>query len=376
MRYKQNILKTKWLIKGVFILFLTVVFVLIILLSGEIFLRIKKYYPLAAIEYSPNEIWHWSSNLNYHDRCEEGWPITVHTDWFGFRNYGKTIKKPKDVIRIVVIGDSYTEGLGYSDNQIFTSLLEQNLSGLKPHNCKIEVMGASSPAWSTEQEWRCLLNEAKWFEPDYVLLLVCPNDIREAYCKKFVQLTSWDEPKFNGIPFTRNEIRGWKLASKSYLYQYLQATQFGTEYGTFPFLQSRFTFNFGKEDITNWDRPMYLKSSFPELIDARKLFFRLADKMHEECDRSKIKFTVSVVPMVIEYDGTMVKDTALQSGLVSDMVSHYCDTAHVDYVNLYDRFKAEKDPTALFLKSDQHFNSKGHIVTAQGLTEYYKSILK
>ena len=80
--------------------------------------------------------------------------------------------------------------------------------------------------------------------------------------------------------------------------------------------------------------------------------------------------------MVIEYDGTMVKDTALQSGLVSDMVSHYCDTAHVDYVNLYDRFKAEKDPTALFLKSDQHFNSKGHIVTAQGLTEYYKSILK
>ncbi len=369
-------MKANKLIKAIFILFLSLTLILILILSGEIFFRIKKPYALAPVEYNRNEIWHWSKNLNYISKCEEGTQIHVRTDWFGFRNYGKTIKKPKNVIRIVVIGDSYTEGLGYSDNQVFTSLLEQNLAGLNPHNCKIEVLGASSPAWSTEQEWRCLLNEAKWFEPDYVLLMVCPNDIREAYCKKFVELTSWGEAKFNKINFNDSRIFYWKLAAHSYLYQFLQAKVFHTDFGTFPFLFAHYKFNFGKEDSTNWDRPMYLKSAFPELTNARKLFFTLVDEMHHECNKNKVKFTVSLVPMVMEFDSTMVKDTALQSGLVSDMISYHCDTAHIDYVNLYKRFKADNDPTTFFLKSDQHFNAKGHITTAQGLAEYYKEIIK
>jgi lysophospholipase L1-like esterase len=369
-------LKTNRLIKGVFILFLTATILLIVILSGEVFFRITKQYPLAPIEYNSNEIWHWSRHLNYQGQSEEGQPTHVHTDWFGFRNYGKTIKKPKDVIRIVVIGDSYTEGLGYSDNQIITSLLEQSLADIKPHNCKIEVMGASSPAWSTEQELRCLLNEAKWFEPDYVLLMVCPNDIREAYCKKFAVLDSSGEVTFNQLNFSSENVFWWKLAGNSYLYQFLQAKYFKTNYGTFGFLHDHYKFNFGKGDSTNWDRPVYLKSAFPEVVDARKLFFRLVDEMHHECQKNKVRFAVSVTPLVMEFDSTMVKDTALQSGFVSDMISQYCDTAHIDYVNLYNRFKAEKDPTALFLKSDQHFNARGHIVAAEGLTDYYKAILK
>jgi lysophospholipase L1-like esterase len=363
-------------VKAVYLLFFASTAILIILLSGEIFFRVTKSYGLAPIEYNSNELWHWSKNLNYTATNAEGQPISVHTDWFGFRNFGKTMKKPKGVIRIVVIGDSYTSGLGYSDNQVFTSLLEQNLAGLKPHNCKIEVMGASCPAWSTEQELRCLQNEVKWFEPDYVLLMVCPNDIREAYSKKFAELTPDGQLKFNNIHFKKGDVFCWKLAAHSYLYQFLQTKLFASDYGTFQFLFENYKFNFGKEDSTSWDRPVYLKSPFQELTDARKLFFRLIGEMHGECEKNNLKFAVSLVPMAMEFDSTMIKDTAMQSGLVSEMVSHYCDSAKIDYVNLYNRFKTDTNPTSFFLKSDKHFNAKGHIATAQGLTEYYKAILK
>jgi len=346
----------------------------ILLLSAEIFFHVKKYEGLTGIEYNHNEIWNWKGNLDYQSRSEEGYPTIVHTDKFGFRNHGKTIEKPKDVIRIVIIGDSYTEGLGYSDNQIFTALLEQSLAGIKPGGKKIEVIGASSPAWSTEQELRCLMNEAKLFQPDYVLLMVCPNDIREAYCKKFVEITPNGQLKFNAVNFNSSEIFKWKLAGHSYLYQYAQKKWFHSDYGEFSFLARHYKFNFGKEDSSDWDRPVYLKSAFPELADARKLFVRLLDEMNSECKKDNIHFAVSVVPLVIEFDSTMVKDTALQSGLVSDMLQRYSDSAHVDYVNLYDRFKSAPDPTTHFLKSDLHFNKKGHVATAAGLTDYYKKV--
>ena len=144
----------------------------------------------------------------------------------------------------------------------------------------------------------------------------------------------------------------------------------------FPFLNTRYKFNFGKEDSTNWDRPVYLKSPFPELADARKLFLTLLDEMKNECKKENIHFAVSVVPLVMEFDSTMKKDTAMQSGFVSDMLQHYSDTAHVDYVNLYDLFKSDPDPTSHFLKSDAHFNAKGHRVAAEGLTQYYSRLFK
>ena len=230
-------MKTTASIKVIYSLFLILTLLVILILFGEILCRVKNTYGLAAIEYNPIEIWHWKKNLDYQSISEEGFKTVIHTDKFGFRNFGKSLNKPADVVRIVVIGDSYTEGLGYSDNQIFTSLLEQNLAGLKVKGRKIEVIGASSPAWSTEQELLCLMNEAKWFKPDYVLLMVCPNDIREAYCKKFVELTPGGAIRFNKIRFNRGEVFCWKLAAHSRLYQFLQPTLFKTEYGTFSFFK-------------------------------------------------------------------------------------------------------------------------------------------
>ena len=129
---------------------------------------------VTGIEYSPIEIWHWRKFMSDQITNSERETFTVHTDQFGFRNYGHALTKPANVIRILILGDSYTSALNIADDKTFQSLLQKNLSDLRPAGKKIEVLSASSPAWSTEQQLLCLSHEAAQFSPDYVLLMACP----------------------------------------------------------------------------------------------------------------------------------------------------------------------------------------------------------
>jgi len=63
---------------------------------------------------------------------------TVNSDGFRGRDY--SVDKPKGVYRIVVLGDSFTEGLGVNDNETFSYYLEQMLNALNISGKKFEVL--------------------------------------------------------------------------------------------------------------------------------------------------------------------------------------------------------------------------------------------
>jgi lysophospholipase L1-like esterase len=366
-------------------------FVALLLLAGtivlfEIYFRLADRYGregvtwisnkgVTGIEYSPTEIWHWRSFMSDRIINAEGDTIIVHTDQFGFRNYGRSLRKPDSVIRILILGDSYTEALNIADDRIFPALLQQNLADLRPAGKTIEVLSASSPAWSTEQELLCLQNEAAQFAPDYVLLMACPNDIREAWCKKFAVPAGNGNIKFNPINISRGERFLWWLSNRSRLFQYLQQEVFHTDYGAFVQLRAHYVFNFGKADSANWDRPLFLKKPFPQVDSARSLFTDLIAQMQQHCTKHNIHFAVSLSPTQMEFNGTIGTDSSTQSGLVSDQLQTYCQRSGIDYINLYDRFKAQDNTAACFMKPDAHFSSHAHRITADILAGYYRKIL-
>lgn len=330
---------------------------------------------VSGIEYSPLTIWHWRPFMSDRIINAEGDTIIVHTDQFGFRNYGRSLRKPDSVLRILILGDSYTEALNIADDRIFPALLQKNLSDLRPAGKTIEVLSASSPAWSTEQELLCLQNQAAQFAPDYVLLMACPNDIREAWCKKLAVPTGNGNIKFNPISISRSERFLWWLSNRSRLFQYLQQEVLHTDYGAFAQLRAHYTFNFGKEDSTNWDRPLFLKTPFPQVDSACTLFTDLITQMQQHCTKNKIHFAVSLTPTQMEFNGTIGADSSTQSGRVSAILQAYCQRSGIDYINLYDRFKAEDTVAACFMRPDAHFSSYGHRITAATLADYYRKLL-
>jgi hypothetical protein len=97
--------------------------------------------------------------------------INVSMNNFGFRADDWTVEKPKDTIRIAVIGDSFIEALQVPEAQTAVKLLEIQLRAAHPDQ-KIEVMNFGTSNHGVGQYLMVYDEYAKQFQPDYVVIFV------------------------------------------------------------------------------------------------------------------------------------------------------------------------------------------------------------
>ena len=93
----------------------------------------------------------------------------------GFIDRDYTLEKPAGVYRILVVGDSFTEGLRLPMSAAFHSILEENLNNAGK---KVEVINAGVAGWGTDQELLFYRTIGRRYQPDMVLLaFFAGNDI-------------------------------------------------------------------------------------------------------------------------------------------------------------------------------------------------------
>ena len=100
------------------------------------------------------------------------WQATTHGKSLtinsrGLRDRDYPFKKPADVTRILVLGDSFTWGYGVADDEIFTEVLETRLA---ESAAEYEVINSGVSGWGTDQEYLFLVNEGFRYAPDIVVL--------------------------------------------------------------------------------------------------------------------------------------------------------------------------------------------------------------
>lgn len=91
------------------------------------------------------------------------------------------VNKPKDVFRIIMLGDSVTYGLYVDTKQAFPAQLEKMLVGQKIDGRRIEVINAGVPAFTTYNELHFYKDKLKKFSPDLVILGFCMNDVVDPF---------------------------------------------------------------------------------------------------------------------------------------------------------------------------------------------------
>jgi hypothetical protein len=106
----------------------------------------------------------------------------------GLRDREHTIAKPRDTIRIAVLGDSFAEAFQVPMDKTFWAVMEQRLQACVSSSetsataaaSKIEVLNFGVSGFSTAREL-ILLRQRVWqYNPDIVLLLVTTrNDVRD-----------------------------------------------------------------------------------------------------------------------------------------------------------------------------------------------------
>lgn len=139
---------------------------------GEVLLRALGYAgapesQIGNIRIVDDPILNWRFIPN--SRVQDGKVVLTYNST-GFRDREHAKEKPPGVRRVVVLGDSVTEGSGVEAHEIFSSRLQQ---GLGP---RYEVINLGMSGLNTPQEAHILEVEGLGYDPDLVIMNFVLND--------------------------------------------------------------------------------------------------------------------------------------------------------------------------------------------------------
>ena len=107
-----------------------------------------------------------------HTSIDGSWDFVTNNK--GFRNHNNThYKKRNGVIRVLVLGDSHTEGFEVRQESTYSFILEKYLTR---RGYDVEVINAGVSGFSTAEELVFLENEGIKYDPDYVVAGFFAND--------------------------------------------------------------------------------------------------------------------------------------------------------------------------------------------------------
>ncbi|GJM32882.1 MAG: hypothetical protein DHS20C18_18830 [Saprospiraceae bacterium] len=348
---------------------------LALLLVLEVVFRFNPEYGRAGFAFDTQLVWRLNKGLVATKAYAMGQagkePFVLKFNNKGFRGEKFRKKKPANAKRILVIGDSYTAGLDYPDNEVFTGQLESALN--ESADTRYEVLNASCPAWGTDQQYAYWETEGHEYQPDYVLVMVAPNDIREMYNKKLVSIDEQGNITRKKATLPKKERLGWWLATRSSFYQFLQKKVFHTNYGDFLKVFHYYPVNYGIKDSADWDLPIFLKDPFPEVQASYQMCEKLLKTIDKDCKAMGAKLMLGIIPTKAEFDGTYEKLEECQPGTVAVFLDSITRENQIPFLNLYNINAAEEDPLRIFMSWEYHFNKAGHDFTAKHLVPFVKS---
>lgn len=148
--------------------------ILIILLALEIFFRIAGT-ELNRIKPDPNLVYRYIPGKTFSTKTGD-FVNNISLNSYGFNDKEWMLSKHAGK-RILIIGDSFTEGYHVSFEKQFARRLEKELP-------ETELLSAGVSSWDTSTEMKYLELEGLSFEPDVVILqMYIGNDIYDNYVK-------------------------------------------------------------------------------------------------------------------------------------------------------------------------------------------------
>ncbi|MFA5356360.1 MAG: SGNH/GDSL hydrolase family protein [Candidatus Omnitrophota bacterium] len=348
--------------------------VFLILFGAEFIFRTGSHYKVSGTAYDKNLGWRFVKGLHvrqYSTARKKN--ISFSTNSIGFRDREHAIKKNNDIKRIMFLGDSYTAGVPVdfvSDEEIFTRRFAEKVDA---HD-KFDVMNVSCPAWSTDQELLFLQNEGMNYRPDYIFLMIAPNDIREAYIKSFFTMGAGRSLKRNRIPsLSWKERFCWFLSNRSSFYQFLQKKILKTNFGHYDNIFTHFPVFWHIAGAPSVDAPLFLKEMPEEVEKARYLFKMIISEINNLCIAEKCKLILVVLPTKMQINNQL-DDVFYQRGKISDYVKNIADEQGILFLDLFSSLHKEEDPNKIFLSHEFHFSVYGHSFVAGKLYDFFSEI--
>lgn len=266
----------------------------------------------------------------------------------GLRDYEH--KKEKDLLtfRILVLGDSFTLGLGVNIEESYPKVLETMLN--KNNNGRVykryEVINGGVDGYGTEQEYLYYTELGKEYMPDLVIVGLYSNDIEEVAA---------------GIPSTYSKT---KLKNSFYFLSYLRGLQILTTKYRGDLLQ------------------LYKGQYTPQFEDAIKRTKEYLNKIRDFSISNGSKTVLVIIPFCLEidrqeWDKKGLSDTYSEvffdknMSKFSDIFTEFEKSSNIPTLPLLPAFR-KTGTRPLYFKRDPHFTKEGHKLAAENIYNFIK----
>lgn len=288
---------------------------------------------------------------------KEGYSIS-YVNSLGMRNR-EIAPKRNDEFRILLIGDSYTEGYQVDANKIFAAILEKNLN-TKQKIKHINVINGGKAGNSPADYIYSANFYKKALKPDFVVIQINSNDLKECL----------DNPE--SPVYISNHNNNFRIAKKP---NYISANGLRQKLPQLSFFTQFAILRVGMENIKG-------NGSSSDKTDTRVK----ASKKLPEYDPRLINWIVKNLKG--SYDNSILvflPDVDYQNGSNYElfpeeiMLTKYTKESHMDYVNMRNDFvsyrKKFTQPVIGFFNTrpgEGHINEMGHKIVADRLTEFFR----
>lgn len=119
---------------------------------------------------------------------------------------------------VVVLGDSYSFGMGVDDGQEFPSVMRENLAE------RCQVANLASPGWGLTQQIRRFYDTGMAYNPDVVILQFCANDPDDNFANRVTKVSD-GEFVYVDSEYSFNVLKKYlskSIIQKSQLYNYFR----------------------------------------------------------------------------------------------------------------------------------------------------------
>lgn len=330
-----------------------------------------------------NTYYHHDLVANYHGVVAWGTKkYIIHTNSLGFKDQAKRVVKFKnDKYRLVFIGDSFTEGVGFPYDETFIGLIDKQLD-----QSKYEVLNAGVSSYSPKLY--CLKikylieNVGLQFNELYVFIDI--SDIQdeleyehfrpsESYLLDFLNRVNFLVKRYSFIgnvtirefgkyehellikkitfksPKKHNNEPNTDASRKGYLWKY--RNEFMTERGAWTYDERVFN-KWGEDGFTLATDNM--------------------DKLYKLCKDNNIKLTIAVYlwPSEILNQNITSKNVSLWMA--------FCKNRGISFINCYPYFftggRSDSIIEDYYVKNDVHFNLNGQKLMARAWFDHFNAL--
>jgi hypothetical protein len=344
------------MIKKIGLLLGSLVLTLLIL---EIALRLFPM-PLSDRFFQPYPNFGW-----FHIPGRQGWQATPeYRVWItinqqGLRDSEHSYEKPTGSYRILLLGDSFVEGLQVPLEDTFGKQLEAALNASSRDGTRYEVINGGVSRFGTDNELLFYQFEGRRYQPDLVLLLFYHNDVTDNTAVAYFELDNGAVQTVESRPGNKSKnadrVRCW-------LWDHFQIYRLARVGG-----QAIASLSGDRPNTPpHRSKALYQAETTPELEYSWELTIALMAEINREVLADSARFAVIGISDIAALQPT-TQGAELDWERPNHELGERLTGSGIFYIDLLPAFQAHYAQTGekLFWPGDKHWNAAGHRLAAE-----------